>query len=99
MRHGYAVAMGIAVAARLAANLRLCDVTTCDEILALLNAYELPIRIPEDFSADQILSAMGTDKKIQDGKLRFILPREIGHVEIVKDVARDAIFEALNESY
>lgn len=98
MRHGYAVAIGIAVAARLAANLRLCEAGTRDEILALLTAYELPTHIPTEFSAEQILSAMGTDKKIQNGKLRFVLPREIGRVEIVKDVAREAVLDALNES-
>ncbi len=99
MRHGYAVAMGIAVAARLAANINFCDGNTRDEIVALLEKYELPTRVPNEFSAEQILDAMGADKKIQDGKLCLILPREIGRVEIVGDVAREEIVRALNESF
>lgn len=99
MRHGYAVAMGMAVAARLAANLKLCESTVRDEILTLLETYHLPTRLSRTFSADDILRAMGTDKKIQDGKLRLILPREIGRVEIVTDVTREAMAEALNESF
>lgn len=99
MRHGYTVAMGMAVAARLAANLGLCASRTRDEILAVLERYELPTRIPRGYSADQVLNAMGTDKKVQHGKLRFILPREIGRVEIVHAVTRDEIITALEESY
>lgn len=99
MRHGYAVAMGVCVAARLAANVSLCDATTRDEIISLFEKFELPTRIPREFSAEQILDAMGTDKKIQDGKLRLILPREVGCVVIVNDVRRGAMLKALAESY
>ena len=99
MRHGYAVAMGVSVAARLAANINFCDAKTRDEILGLFEKYELPTTIPQEFSAEQIIDAMGTDKKIQHGKLRLILPREIGRVEIVNDVAREEIVKALKEAY
>lgn len=99
MRHGYAVAMGMSVAARLAANLELCSGETRDKILAILEQYELPTRIPDTFTPEQILEAMGTDKKIQSGKLRFILPTEIGKVEIVSSVTRDEIVQAITESY
>ncbi len=99
MRHGYAVAMGVSVAARLAANINFCDAKTRDEIISLFEKYELPTHIPREFSSEQILDAMGTDKKIQHGKLRLILPREIGRVEIVNDVPREEILRALEESY
>lgn len=99
MRHGYAVAMGMAVAARLAANFGVSDRTTRDRIAALLEKFELPVRIPPEFSAEQILEAMGTDKKIRDGKLRLILPSDIGTVEIVNHVPRAEILRALTESY
>jgi 3-dehydroquinate synthase len=98
MRHGYAVAMGLAVAARLSANLGLSDTTTRDGILAVLETYELPTHIPRELDADDILRAMSTDKKIKDGKVRLILPREIGRVEIINDVAREEIVRALEES-
>jgi 3-dehydroquinate synthase len=99
MRHGYAVAMGVAAAARLAANLGYCAPETRDRILGLFEKYLLPSRVPAEYAPDQIVEAMGTDKKIQDGKLRLILPREIGRVEIVSDVARPEIVRALEQSY
>lgn len=98
LRHGDAVAMGIAVAARLAANLRLCDTTTRDAILALLARQQLPTRLPGEFAPARIWEAMGTDKKVRDGKLRLILPRAIGQIEIVEDVPRAEILRALDES-
>jgi 3-dehydroquinate synthase len=99
MRHGDAVAMGMSVAAHLAVNLRLCNTAARDRILSLLAKHELPVSIPREFSAVQVLDAMGTDKKIQDGKLRLILPREIGRVEIVNNIPEDEILRALNDSY
>lgn len=99
MRHGYAVAMGISVAAGLAANQNLCSPNTRDEIISLFQKFELPTHVPREFSAEQILDAMRTDKKIRDGKLRLILPREIGRVEIFDDVPRKEIVTALNQSF
>lgn len=99
MRHGYAVAMGVCVAARLAANVNFCDAKTRAEIIALYEKYELPTRLPREFSPEQILDAMGTDKKIERGKLRLILPRAIGRVEVANDVAREEILRALEEAY
>ena len=40
---------------------------------------------------------MRRDKKVEHGKLRFILPTKIGHVELVGDISPDdvqAVWEA-----
>jgi 3-dehydroquinate synthase len=98
MRHGDAVAMGLACAARLAANLEWCHSQTRDEILALLEKYELPTRMPAVFSPAQILAAMGTDKKVKNKRARFILPYEIGRVGIAEHVAEEQVLRAIQES-
>ena len=99
MRHGYAVAMGLACAARLAANLDWCHAQTRDEIIALLEKYELPTRVPREFSPAQIVQAMGTDKKVKNKRVRFILPYEIGRVGIAENVAEENVLRAIQESY
>ncbi len=99
MRHGYAVAMGMACAARLAANLNWCSPQTRDEILALLEKYELPTRVPRAFSPEQIIAAMGADKKVKNKRMRFVLPYEIGSVGIAENVAEEQVTRALQESY
>lgn len=98
MRHGEAVAIGIAIAARLAARSGWCEASTRDEIVEGLETRDLSTRVPTGFSSEQIMEGMGPDKKIRGGKLRLILPREIGNVGIAEDVARRDIMAALEES-
>lgn len=100
LRHGYAVAMGLAIAARLAARTGRCGDGTRDRIVDLLEQKSLPTRTPREFDAAQILEAMGADKKIREGKLRLILPRAIGEVEIAdaERVPREEIVAALEAS-
>lgn len=99
MRHGDAVAMGLACAARLAANLNWCHAQTRDEIIALLEKFELPTRVPSAFSPAQIVAAMGRDKKVKNKRVRFVLPTEIGHVDIAENVPEDEVVRAIQEAY
>lgn len=98
LRHGYAVAMGIAVAARLAARTGRCGPVIRDRVVDLLGRKSLPVLIPREYGANQIVEAMGADKKVREGRLRLVLPRAIGEVEIVDDVAKEEIVAALEES-
>ena len=56
----------------------------------LLESYDLPTEIPLINKEDVMTILMG-DKKVRDGKMRFILPREIGDVDIYDDV-EDSLF-------
>ena len=40
---------------------------------------------------------MQSDKKTKDGVVHFILPKEIGRVEIVNDVPKDAVLDAVEK--
>jgi len=55
-----------------------------------LRSYDLPIEIPKINKEDVLTILMG-DKKVRDGKMRFILPKEIGAVDIYDDV-KDSSF-------
>jgi len=56
----------------------------------LLESYDLPTEIPKINKEDVLTILMG-DKKVRDGKMRFILPKEIGAVDIYDDV-EDSLF-------
>ena len=95
--HGEAVAIGMACAARLAARLGRIgsDVVTRQD--AVLAACGLPLGVPRfDASAEDLLAIMARDKKSVGGKLRFVLPSRIGHVELVDGVAPDLVREILS---
>jgi 3-dehydroquinate synthase len=92
--HGEAVSMGMMCAARLAQRLGRVDEAFIERQRVLLDALDLPLVAPE-FDHDQLIDLMRRDKKVDDGKLRFVLPDRMGHVELVKDVRTDDVLAAL----
>jgi 3-dehydroquinate synthase len=55
--------------------------------------------IPGDLpDAEALLTLMGQDKKVLDGKLRFILARGIGQAFVTSDVPREAVLSVLNDA-
>ena len=80
--HGEGVAVGCNLAFELSARMGLCSQEAPSRVSAHFAAMGLPSRIaqiPGDLPDDAALIAlMGQDKKVQDGKLRFILARGIG---------------------
>jgi 3-dehydroquinate synthetase len=87
LRHGEGVAMGISCAARLATRLGYCPAETTERIIALLKQVGLPTR-PPAYPLAEVWAAMTADKKRQGNMLRFILPRDIGDVDIFKNIER-----------
>jgi len=86
--HGQGVALGLIAAATLAANRGLCPASLPQQIRDVLARVGLPVTLA-DYSPEQILAAMTTDKKRKQGRIRFVLPRAVGQVGVYEDV-RDA---------
>jgi len=93
-RHGEAVAYGMLVAAQLAAT-RGALAELNRQALADLVASLGPLPPIGDVSAGQLIEAMAHDKKIVAGRLRFVLPTDIGATTIVDDVTEGEIRSAL----
>jgi len=86
--HGEAVAIGMAAAADLAARMGLIGAGIPARQDALLTTLGLPVRtgsfpLPP---AEHLIEIMARDKKTLHGRLRFVLPRRIGHGELVDGV-------------
>ena len=88
--HGEGVAIGMMCAARLAERLDRVDAAFVDRQRALLEAFGLPLDVP-DVDPDELIELMYRDKKVERGRLRFVLPTRLGHVELVRDVTTDDI--------
>ncbi len=88
LMHGEAVAIGMICASRLAERLGRVDAEVTARQVALLEALQLPTRLSAEgrFSAEEVLGRMRLDKKAVAGRMRFILPTKIGHVELVDGV-------------
>jgi 3-dehydroquinate synthase len=95
--HGEAVAIGMIAASRIAVALGMWT-TECDRRqLALIEKAGLPTRLPLGLEIDQILAALQTDKKVKAGKVRFVLPTEIGTVTVTDQVPEDVIRQVLQQ--
>ena len=92
--HGEAVALGMVAATRLAVETGRCLRNALDRISALLNRIGLPTSAPKLPPPDELVKVMRLDKKVEDDRMRLILPHEVGSVSIVSDVPVDAIHGA-----
>lgn len=97
LMHGEAVSIGMLCASRLAESMGRITAVDTQRQYDLLQAIDLPTTVPQ---ADHnlLLRAMQKDKKVEHGKLRFILPTKIGHVELVSDVDEALVRDSLVES-
>ena len=78
--HGSAVAMGMAEIARISARQGLCSKECAEEIIAAIDALELPKEVP--YSVDELLEPMLSDKKRSGSTVSFIVPRCVGNCDI-----------------
>lgn len=95
--HGYAVAMGLVAAVNLSAQLHHCDLALQARLVRLLERLYLPTRIPGHLQPDELLTAMGSDKKKLGGRLRFVLLRDVGDIFVTADVPTAVVLQTLQE--
>jgi 3-dehydroquinate synthase len=96
--HGEAVAIGMVMAARL--SILHCGLAASDaaRLESLLDGLGLPTALGEhDLSVDGMVEAMGMDKKVSDGRLKFVLAQNLGDVVICDDVGLDVLVDVLRE--
>lgn len=93
--HGEAVAWGMVAATKISCEIGLCDDAVYERIVDATRAWgPLPkVNVP----TAKALKLMQSDKKTEAGAIHFVLPREIGKVEIVQNVPERAIAAALAE--
>jgi shikimate kinase/3-dehydroquinate synthase len=93
--HGEGVAIGMALAFRFSRDLGLCSGQDAARVEAHLKATGLPTRIGDipGFEGDSgsLLAAMRQDKKVERGKLTFILVRGIGEAFVARDVEEGSV--------
>jgi 3-dehydroquinate synthase len=98
--HGEGVAIGMKLAFDLSAALGQCDGEAPGRVATHLARMGLPYRIGDIAGArpatDELLQHMAQDKKVEAGKLTFILAHGIGEAFIAKDVDAEAVRRVLD---
>jgi 3-dehydroquinate synthase len=85
--HGEAIAVGLVLASRLSEQLGMVDGDVTARVLALLEKYDLPVKLVEPLPVDDLLEASRKDKKARAGKMRFVAMEELGQAVTVESVA------------
>jgi len=96
--HGEAVSAGMVCAGLLALKLGHVTPEFCVRQMELLEAFGLPTRPLPEWDIDDMIDAMHRDKKSLAGKLRFVLPTRLGHVELVERIEEAAVRAVLSAS-
>ena len=93
--HGEAVAWGMIASANIASAVGRIDQAGASRITGAVRALG-PLPKVQARSRD-ILRLLKSDKKTRNGVVHFVLPREIGKVEIANDVPEQVVIEAVDE--
>jgi 3-dehydroquinate synthase len=97
--HGEAIAIGMALAFKLSAELGVCSGQDGERFVRHLKACGLPVAL-DDLAGvrpatDELLGHMAHDKKTKGGKMTFVLARAIGKAFVTNDVPLAAVRKVL----
>ena len=95
--HGEAVGLGMVIAGAIAVDLGLWSAEEQAQQVAIIAKTRLPQTLPTDIDQEAIVASLSTDKKVEAGKVRFILPTAIGNVTLSDRVTSDLVKQNLRK--
>ena len=100
--HGEAVSIGMVMAFELSARLELCPMEDTARVARHLAAVGLPTTLEDagrrQWRAESLLSHMLRDKKVQGGRITFVLARGIGQAFVTSEVAVEEVERLLEHA-
>ncbi len=90
MVHGEAVAIGMALAARVSEARGLCSSEDVRRIVSLIERCGLSVSVPE-FEREKLLKSIATDKKVKGGSITFICNSGIGAYAMSKHTPEELL--------
>lgn len=89
--HGEAVALGLVLATAFAQSEGFCEPKLTERVTNAVAMYGLPTSLPKEINCAKLCATAALDKKVQRGRLRMVLPRSIGHCELILDCSMTAL--------
>lgn len=99
VNHGEGVALGMVAASRLAVELGMWDAECDGRQLDSIAKAALPVKLPTGLDVEEVLKSLQLDKKVQDGKVRFVLPVRLGEAAVSDRVDGDLILKVLKDMF
>lgn len=101
--HGEALSIGMTAQVKLGEKLGFITSENAQRVIDLYNRAKLPTEIPDYIDKASLIKKLYTDKKVRDGKLRFVFQKEIGNVmqfgenNFAKEIAENEIAEIIKD--
>ena len=83
--HGEAISIGMKIAGDIATEKKLWLKKDSLRQNNLIESYGLPTQTPK-IKKNEVMKILMGDKKVRNGKMRFILPIDLGEVDIFNDI-------------
>lgn len=96
IRHGEGVAVGMVAATHMAAAIGRCDAGLIERVRTVLERVGLPVRLP-GYDLEEVIAAMGHDKKRAGKTLRFVIPQALGDVVVIDNPGMEYVVAALQQ--
>lgn len=93
--HGEAVAAGMVLAADLSRRLGWLTAEDVERVRSLLRRARLPDTAP-DLGVERYRALMGLDKKVEGGRVRFVLLKRVGEAVVTADAPEAAFVATLS---
>ncbi len=98
LAHGECVALGMVAASFIAYQRKLLSFDEYYEIRDMMVPFNLPITI-EDIDPQKIVELTKSDKKMEQGKIKFVLLKKIGKAYLDTTVTDEELLAGINEIY
>ncbi|MGD0795025.1 MAG: 3-dehydroquinate synthase [Dehalococcoidales bacterium] len=95
LKHGQAVAIGMIAENEIARRMGFLDSADSSRLEKVIREVGLPVRIPE-LDKKKLMRAMQQDKKVRQGKVRFVLLKSIGKAFVADNIDPALIEEVLS---
>lgn len=93
--HGEAVGTGMVMAADLSWRMGWISRDDAQRARHLISRAGLPVVPPPQMTADQFIELMSVDKKVQAGRIRFVLLRQLGEAFVTADIPEPILRQTL----
>ncbi|MCR5773601.1 MAG: 3-dehydroquinate synthase [Lachnospiraceae bacterium] len=97
LKHGECVALGAFAASYISYKRQLLTTEECFEIRDMFVPFGLPVTLPDGADADKILELTKSDKKMNAGRIRFILLKGIGKAYIDTTVTDEEMLDGIRQ--
>jgi len=93
--HGEAISLGLVAACRLSVAKAGLPPAEADRVIQLLKQYHLPVTLPEGIAIEAIMAALKSDKKFEEGQIRFVLCPRLGEAFVSEEITGEDILGAV----